>query len=459
MTEKLNIIQWEKQLWGLACELAQGLAKTWLEEVDLSLMKEREAGLVVEGLKERRVVTLFGDVKIRRRLYRDKAGESRFLLDEAVGLEKRSPWSPGVRELSALLATYLPFGKCEQVLRLLMLDGVSHTTVHRQVGKATEQRLVEEEEEREQAFEEGKMPQGGERVVPRLFVEADGVSVALQREEERRGEIKVGIAYEGWEKVERDRYRLKEKTAYLGMMKGEHFWECFSLSLAKKYDLGRVGHIVVGGDGAAWAREGAEFLGGTFQLDRFHLRRSLLRGLEGDVGLSNEVYRACLKGDVAQADSLLVQRQSQVGEEAALEIARLRSYLLDNTCGLVDYRLALSGEEWLRGLGAIEGNVDKLIANRMKKRGMSWTKRGAQRMAKLINLRQRGEILTYIRPTKHVTIRALPEQPTPSGKTKRVGHANAWLQARMPALDGPHANRPWVRALNNLAHHTGTILW
>lgn len=38
------------------------------------------------------------------------------------------------------------------------------------------------------------------------------------------------------------------------------------------------------------------------------------------------------------------------------------------------------------GLVAIEYNVGKLIADRTKKRGMSWSKRGADRMARLISL-------------------------------------------------------------------------
>ena len=56
--------------------------------------------------------------------------------------------------------------------------------------------------------------------------------------------------------------------------------------------LRRVGQIIVGSDGAAWAREGADFLGGMFQLDRFHLLRALYRGLAPDDSLVGEVYRA-----------------------------------------------------------------------------------------------------------------------------------------------------------------------
>jgi hypothetical protein len=62
---------------------------------------------------------------------------------------------------------------------------------------------------------------------------------------------------------------------------------------------------------------------------------------------------------------------------------------MENSFGLRDYRLEVDGDG-LEGLGAIEGDVDKLVANRMKKRGMNWTIKGAQRMARLISLREMG---------------------------------------------------------------------
>jgi hypothetical protein len=66
---------------------------------------------------------------------------------------------------------------------------------------------------------------------------------------------------------------------------------------------------------------------------------------------------------------------------------QLRSYLMANAFGLRDYRFEVDGDG-LRGLGEIEGNADKLAANRMKKRGMIWMIKGAQRMTRLVNLRE-----------------------------------------------------------------------
>lgn len=65
---------------------------------------------MVEGLRERRVITRFGDMTIGRRLYRDRRGEWRFLPDEAPPPERRSPPGSGVRELCLLLASLLTIG-------------------------------------------------------------------------------------------------------------------------------------------------------------------------------------------------------------------------------------------------------------------------------------------------------------------------------------------------------------
>ena len=126
---------------------------------------------------------------------------------------------------------------------------------------------------------------------------------------------------------------------------GGRFWEGFSLVLNKKYDLSGIGRVVVGGDGAPWVKEGAEILGGSYQLDRFHLRRELLRALKGDVATANSVYEACITGNVVLADTLLRSRQLKSEPEAAAEINKVRGYLLNNAQGLVDYRLQLDDTE------------------------------------------------------------------------------------------------------------------
>jgi len=452
---KAGVGRWEEVVFQWACDLAQKVAAYLLQRIDQDLMKSREAGLRVEGFRERWVTTLFGDFRIKRRLYCDGEGGSRFLLDEAMGLRKRSQASPKVEELANFVSTLLPFGKCEQLLRALLPDGLSHTTIHRLVGRTVDPHIEEEERELAELFEDGVLPESENKVVPHLMVEADGTYVALQREKERRTEVKIGIAYEGWQAAGKGRYGLKEKTSYTGIMDGERFWDGFSLALAKKYDLSHVGQVVVGSDGAEWAKQGADVFGGLYQLDRFHLLRAIYRGIGSD--MAGEVYRACTAGDVDKADAILRQAHERADGEEADSIAELRGYLLNNAHGLRDYRLVTGYEDGLRGLGAMESNVDKLIANRMKKRGMSWTKRGANRMARLINLKQQGQLHLWAnhRGEKH---RPWPEAPPPSPQRINVNETGAWLQAVLPAITGPHANRPWAQVLKDIARQPGKTI-
>lgn len=79
---------------------------------------------------------------------------------------------------------------------------------------------------------------------------------------------------------------------------------------------------MVGGDGAHWVKEGAELLGGIYQLDRFHLSRALNQVL--DAGLATEVYQACTRGDVAYVENVLVAVQQRSSPERATEVGRLR---------------------------------------------------------------------------------------------------------------------------------------
>ena len=103
--------------------------------------------------------------------------------------------------------------------------------------------------------------------------------------------------------------------------------------------------------------------------------------------------------------------------------------------------------EGARGLGAIEGNEANLFADRMKDRGMSWTIAGAQHMGKAIQLSFNGELSKWCggRPLDSDT----PEK-TPSfdlfdeldGYGKRTA---------LPATEGPHTSRQWVKALKKLS--------
>ena len=440
---------WELEVFHFACRLACKLAEEIMKEMDDALKDKEALGMKVVGFKEKWVISLPGDIKLRRRLYRDKQGNYHFLLDERIGLDKGSRVSPMMKKLAVQSSTDYTFREVEGNMKAVFPWAVSHTTVHNLSSKVADSHIEEEEKEIKALYEDGVIPESEGKTVPYLFMEADGINISLQREKERKAEIKGGIAYEGWEEIGKGRYKLKGKSVYAGVMDGKRFWEGFSLNLAKEYDLARVGKVIVGGDGASWVKEGAELFGGLYELDRFHLKRALHQGLGSDP-LANEIYQACVKGEVASVEKLLTRAQQEAGKERVEEVMRLRGYLMDNYYGLRDYRVEINGEG-LRGLGAVESNVDKLFADRMKKRGMSWTKEGANRMARLISLSHSGKLDTKQKISIGKPAPTLGSTPHRSeGEDYGAGHGGTWLEASLPALYGSHADRPWVQMLRKL---------
>ena len=103
-----------------------------------------------------------------------------------------------------------------------------------------------------------------------------------------------------------------------------------------------------------------------------------------------------------------------------------------------------------RGLGTMEGNQSHLFSDRMKDRGMSWTIKGAQHMGKAIQLSFNGELGMWC-----------GRRPLDSDTSSQMGIAlsfdlfdelaGAGNRAGLPATEGPHASRQWVKALRNLS--------
>jgi len=132
------------------------------------------------------------------------------------------------------------------------------------------------------------------------------------------------------------------------------------------------------------------FSGAVYQLCRFHLARRIRECLAWSERVLGRVIAA--RGE---PDRLLYEAGRAVmeapGPEKEVEAKALVQYLAANEGGLGDYRsrVAIEGLE-LRGLEVIESNVDKLISNRMCKRGMSCSLRGAASMLAVITLRANG---------------------------------------------------------------------
>ncbi|MEW5706848.1 MAG: hypothetical protein AB1743_08635 [Actinomycetota bacterium] len=138
---------------------------------------------------------------------------------------------------------------------------------------------------------------------------------------------------------------------------------------------------------------------------------------------------------------LFKRARTHLDERQAKRLDKTKIYIFANKDGL---KKELSE----RGLGTIEGQIDKILANRPKKRGMSWKIDGAHRMANMLCIRENGELLKRLEnchvsasspPTVSLNSISLPEDP------------GSWMQAHLPALTWPHSKRPWVDVLREVA--------
>jgi hypothetical protein len=441
-----KIIMDKAMEWGRRCYQAI------LEEID-GILAEHKGKLESEHRRGVWYQTCLGAIKVRRRQYGGGAGRGRCLLDECLGMSRYSHVTISVKELALEMASMMPYRRSAAVLRKATAIDLAHQTIWRLVAKAADPYLNEGRREIKSFLETGEIPEGENHRVARLMVEADGVMLSLQRERERKAEVKLGIAYEGWEKVGKDRYRTVNKTCFAAVDDGESFWAGMTLKLHNKYDLAGIKNTIVGGDGARWVKEGANYINGRFQLDRYHLHRELTTALGRDQDTRGRIWRACETGAVDSGLEILAEVMSRVKGEQAARLARAYHYLWENRSGVADYRLDIPDEsEGLRRTGAMEGNVDKLVVRRMKNQGMSWSVRGIRRLLCVRFLVLEGKLVEWLNQgnTPKVMLTAPKKQIRRIVTNLSFHEPDDWLNAALPALQGPHAGRPWVSVLKHL---------
>jgi len=253
-------LKWEEKSYREGCAYARERAIKRLQEIEEWLFEHHPPSWEVVAFHERTLVTRSGEIRIRRRLYRDEKGEYHFLLDEYLNLPPRQEASPDLHAEIATLTTYVTFEEACEIVKGLTAGVLSKATLHRLLGRTAQAAIEAEERQWRECFEGGKAPPSEEKAVPILYSEADGTWIHLQREEKRHYEMKSAIAYEGWERLsqEEERYRLKGKRFYCHANDAIPFWEGASLEWSRVWDLSRVELVVVGGDGAGWVEERVE---------------------------------------------------------------------------------------------------------------------------------------------------------------------------------------------------------
>ena len=497
-------VDWEEASFREACRYAARLAAVALDDLEGQLHAQRPGGYVVEGWRERTLVTRCGEVRVRRRLYRAPDGTMHFLVDEQLGWSPGQVATPAFATLLVEWASDMPFRTAAHRLAKATAGVVSGSTAWRLLQQVAGRVTADEQTTHTTWAATAQLPAPeGERVVPVLYLEADGVWVKTQREPAHRTgcELKCASSYEGWEwlagptpRHPRPHYRLQEKQVYChGHARADAhapipFWDGVSLALSRTYDLSQIPVVVIGGDGANWIDTALEHFSPTQavrQRDAFHLARDAGRGWGPETGAT--LYQAVRAGNRDTATALLAlpppqhatallpppappdvdgapsapsARGAATGEPSgtrpkrgawsATQIHRARTTFTgqtDTSDAAVDWRLQVPPPlvpPDARGLGTQEGTNAHVLAKRMKHKGMAWRTTSARAMAKVRELVTNGCLAPWChRPT--------PPAPTaprhPGGRT--APGPLPWPQVSCPPAHGPFSD-PTAASLHRI---------
>ncbi len=170
-------------------------------------------------------------------------------------------------------------------------------------------------------------------------------------------------------------------------------------------------------------------------------------------GYGRQIGAAVYDGIRAGSTAVVRETMSLAPPAQTERAQRDRAYVESNLTRGMDWRKQVSdAPPDARSLGTMESNGDKLIANRMKKRGMSWTIRGAHRMAKVVQLVHNRALAEFCRSqTRRRSARHRLEQPScQDSDVVSETRVSDWAAASVPALSAPHSSRPWTNSLRNL---------
>lgn len=389
----------EQNIFKYICECGCEMARIILEEQDQELMKARDKKAYRhKGARSTTIKTVFGEVEYKRNVYKHINEEGKaewiYLLDEAMKMDKIGLISTNLAEKIVETVTKESYRGTSKAVSQMTGQSISHGGAWNLVQKlgdkicAEENALVEE-------MHAGVIT--GEEVTPILFEEMDGVYIPMQGKnkpsKKRNREMKVSIAYQGWEKDGKANTKLSGKIMTAGMENANKFLAIREAMIQKKYNTDEIEIRILNGDGGSWIKDPYE-PETVFQLDRFHIYQAIIRKISDK--RAQKVIRELLDEDKIEecfgyiemyATSIENPDKNDKGSKKAIE---LLEYLKKNQEGLIPYQrrgITLPKEQVgivYKNLGTQENHNCSVITQRMKHRRMSWSINGANNIAKLL---------------------------------------------------------------------------
>ena len=444
----------EDMLFEILQNIARKVFEKAITDIDNYLRKNRKRGkLKNTGKREKYFLTRFGDILYLRTRYKDKkTGKSHYLLDEALSIDKNQRISLSRARIECFLSGFSSYREVVEGIKLLIGGPRCHEAIRQSVLKEGKL-LIENQEKKLRQIENLDYPD--KEAPDTAYLEADATYISLQhrgKKKKEKMEVKAGVGYTGKEA----RYssgkskRLKEKFTFVGT--GKDFMRKLSLLAEERFSLSKVKKVIFGGDGDSWITSGIKdyFSSATYILCLYHLykkfkeslgRRKEQQRIIKDLLLSNQIDKGLSVIDQ------LIRNPYDLKEKDNL--TKLYTYISRNRQGITNQFILK--DKGIERAGAIESNINKVIASRFKKRGMSWSKPGALALLKIKETIINGEWDKWWETERERNIKVSKYKPPLSASYfKKEAEISPLIEVTIPAFIGPDQDKPWVGVLRKL---------
>ena len=404
----------EEKIYKTVCDVACGILKEVLEHLDRRLMEERDTkALRNKGVKHTCIKTIMGNVEFNRRIYEFKMEDGKsaykFLLDESLQMSTIGHYSSNLIDKVIHNISDLSFRKTAENVEKSSNQSISHTAVWnivQTIGNTIEK------QDKKKIDRYNKNDLHGTKETKVIFQEMDGLWLSMQGKDSSgsgkssKKEIKLGVIYEGWQKRSgsKNEYEVVNKTTYTTFDKSSTFKVLGEACLAETYNVDEIQARIINGDGASWIRKSADIEGVYYQLDPFHRSQAIIRAISNK-SEANKLIKLFNEGKATEGmeyiKELLIKYDKD--KKSFDKLCTLFNYFAKNKSGLIPYNLRKDielpnppeGIEY-RTLGTMEHNICDVLAKRLKGGKRSWSKIGANNIAKILSSKANNKIRSVI---------------------------------------------------------------
>ncbi|MGN0152303.1 MAG: ISLre2 family transposase [Wujia sp.] len=453
----------EKKIFRYVCDMGVEITKKMFEQLDYYLMVNRDKKRYKsKDFKKTSIKTIYGTVAYSRRIYFDtEKQEYVFLLDDKLQMEKIGTISTNLAKKIAEAAIDMPYRKAADTIsettgQTISSHGVWNVT--QQIGQVIqdkEQNLVQELHAEQTR---------GKKASKVIFMESDGVYLHIQKNKKKASsmEMKVATVYDGWED---EGTKLHNKVVVAGMETGKKFNEKTEAVIQSVFDIDAAQLRVLNGDGANWIKNTYE-PDRIFQLDRFHIKKEIRRCIP-ERNIRNQILN---KFENNKMDEMLEDIRTYINsiddgtdDKKVDKATGLYNYLSNNYEGLLPWQLQAETQLGkipeapdgiiYKNMGVQENQNCSLISIRLARRKTRWSEAGANNLAKLIYMRENGELdeIIELADGKIMVPAEVVEKLSAAKIQKKVGKGNKWMdtiQVTIPLLET--ANGSYSKLLRNI---------